>query len=510
MANNNWKIKELNEIFKHIEAKNNISVDTLNGLLLKAISYVINKEIDSDAEIELQNTEKNIIKIINTKKLIISDEEFKEEYEGDKLTSIYSIPFSKAKEINPNAKIGDTIAEEVFNEDFTPKINTLIQSAFKLEISKNQREKIYKEYSSKINQDVVAKFVSRETNGARFILEDGVECFLPMKYWNEAIPIEGSITKFIIEEVLEIPEKKYNYSQILVSNSSTKRLLELFSIEIPEIGSGFIEVVSISRIPGIHSKISFKQSPEYIGQLDILGCVIGPKGSRINAISEKLGGEKFDIVLFSEINEQYIANSLSPARVASVNKRTKNEDYLVVVPDRHSTLAIGKKGLNVKLAVELTKFNIDICSYSEAVENKIEILWNGNIDNVNELNIIEKQEGRVNRKPNLQTPNKKANSWFNKIDFEDYEKEIAEYQDEINNFKSDFKFESNMDFNLPKAQEIKTNNFKEKENQDTHEYSQKEMNKIKDNFTYDKDLLEGMDFDDIDFSEFEKEDEDNK
>ncbi|MGL5520374.1 MAG: NusA N-terminal domain-containing protein, partial [Metamycoplasmataceae bacterium] len=225
MANNNWKIKELNEIFKHIEAKNNVSVDTLNNLLLKAISYVINKEIDSDAEIELQNTEKNIIKIINTKKLIISDEEFKEEYESDKLTSIYSIPLSKAMEINPNAKIGDTISEEVFNEDFTPKINTLIQSAFKLEISKNQREKIYKEYSNKINQDVVAKFVSRETNGARFILEDGVECFLPTKYWNEAIPIEGSVTKFIIEEVLEIPEKKYNYSQILVSNSSTKRLL---------------------------------------------------------------------------------------------------------------------------------------------------------------------------------------------------------------------------------------------------------------------------------------------
>ncbi|MGL4343485.1 MAG: NusA N-terminal domain-containing protein [Metamycoplasmataceae bacterium] len=505
-----WKINELNKIFKHVEAKNEITIELLKRLLLNALTRVIQSDIDPEVELDLIIDENKGMQLISKNKIVVEDNFYNEDYEKNETVSIFSIPLSKAKEINSKIKVGDEIEEEINFEDFSVSLNTKILNSFKYEIIKNKREKIFNEYRNKIGEEVKVKLITEDPRGVSFLLEDGNECFMPLRYWNPNIPL-NNLNTLVIEEVIEAPDK-INRSQILVSNSSISRLKSLFEIEIPEIQSGIIEIVSIARIPGIRSKISFKQSPEHLGQLDVLGCVIGDRGSRINAISEKLGGERFDVVLYSDIPEEYISNAISPSRAVSINKRLKDDDFLIVVPNKHFTLAIGKKGQNVKLAVELTKKNIDICSYSEAIESNIEIKWNGNIQNIEELTMIENTEGRSPRRINSSNRNNNNNNnkySFNKIDLENFEKEIADYQDEINNFESNFDFGNELNFNQDSKQKndnLNKNNIQNNKD-DEQFWSQHEVKKVNENFNVDEDLLEDMeiDFDDIDFSDFEDE-----
>lgn len=508
---NKWKINDLYRIFKQIEAKHEISIQLLTDLLLSAITRVLRSDIDPEIELEVTIDEKNGLKVLNNAKEIVADDEYEEDYEKNAGTSFFSVPLSEARQNNPDAQIGQTCALNLNLDDLSPLLNTKILSAFKYELIKNKRDKIYNDYKDKISMSIPAKLIEDSGKGASFLLEDGNEAFMPLRYRNVAIPLNKDINHVVIEEVLENPDK-FNRSQILVSNSSIYRIKELFSSEIPEIQDGHIEIVDIARVPGIRSKISFKLNPEYVGELDILGCVIGDKGARINAITEKLGGERFDIILFDENIENYLINSVSPSKVISVNKRLKDNDYLLIVPDKQFTLAIGKKGMNVKLAVSLTKKNLDICSYSKALENDIQILWNGNIANEEELNIIENSEGKIPRRFNGQSNSSRGSQYsFNKIDIENFEKEIADYQNEINNFESNFEFNNEMFNHANKP----TNNSETKEEEQLIEEifdkpaSPKNDNNatkiVNDTFKADDDLLEDIDLSEFDFSDFDDE-----
>lgn len=509
---NKWKIKDLYRIFLQIEVKHGISIQLLSDLLLSAITRVLRSDIDPEIELEVSIDEQNGLKVVNKAKEVVDDSEYEEDYEKNPATSFFSVPLSEARKRDSKIKIGQTLELELNLNDLSPLLNTKILSAFKYELIKNKRDKIFNDYKDKISISIQAKLIEDTGKGAYFLLEDGNEAFMPLKYRNTAIALNKDINHLVIEEVLENPDK-FNRSQILVSNSSIFRIKELFAIEVPEIQQGNIEIVDIARIPGIRSKISFRLNPEFIGDLDILGCVIGDKGARINAITEKLGGERFDIILFDDNIENYIVNSVSPSKVVGINKRFKDNDYLLIVPDKHFTLAIGKKGMNVKLAVSLTKKNLDICPYSKAIENNIKISWNGNVSGIDELNLIENSEGRIPRRFGSQNNNTRGTQYsFNKIDIENFEKEIADYQNEIDNFESNFEFNNEM-FNSSNKQ---ADSPEEKEEERLIEEvfdkpvvsktnNSRETKIVEKNFKTDEDLLEDIDLSDFDFSDFDDE-----
>jgi N utilization substance protein A len=154
---------------------------------------------------------------------------------------------------------------------------------------------------------------------------------------------------------------------IFLSRSFPSLVTKLFEIEVPEISSGIVEIKSIARDPGSRTKIAVHSNDPNI---DPIGACVGPRGSRVMAVMNELGGEKIDIIQWDEKSEKYIANALSPAKVLEVKIIEKNK-ALVLVPKDQLSLAIGRDGQNVRLAVKLTGWKIDVKSVeSEEVEKE--------------------------------------------------------------------------------------------------------------------------------------------
>ncbi|MBP1721073.1 MAG: transcription elongation factor, partial [Deltaproteobacteria bacterium] len=145
--------------------------------------------------------------------------------------------------------------------------------------------------------------------------------------------------------------------QIILSRTHPGFLRALFEVEVPEISEGFIEIVSVAREPGNRSKIAVRTNDK---DIDPVGACVGMRGSRVQSVVQELKGEKIDIVPFSEDPVKYICSSLSPAKVSKVFMYDENKSMEVIVPDDQLSLAIGKSGQNVRLAVRLTGWKIDV------------------------------------------------------------------------------------------------------------------------------------------------------
>lgn len=484
--------KEILDLINFLSTSKNIERSVILDFLKNSIQRIINSQLDPDCEIKLLIDGDQLI-LINLNKLVIEDEE---EYKGD--SKVVDIHLSEAKEINPNAKVGDTIESKISFDDFSRSLYSKIEQSFRKEIINWEKRRIYEKYLPLLGTTVEAKLEEDfGGKGATFLLEDGTLCYMPTKYQNPSINLNNKkYHNVIIEEVYE-NSKSY---QVLVSNDSPNKVREILKREIPEIESGDIQIVGISRIKGERSKISFRKNPKYEGELDVIGCVVGQNGERIERVCNEIG-EKIDVVLYSDNIFEYIANSLSPAKIVSINKKAGTNDYLVVVPNRHNTVAIGKKGSNVKLTVELIRVNIDICSYSYAIENNIPINWNGNIANKEELDKIDEgyNISKMSSSTNKRVPNNR--NWKGGISsLDDFAKEIEEYNSEIRSYSpvdySSFNFESsknesnNDDFIEQKSKQVDTN----------------EIKNVNKNFKFDKEIAGDIDLDDYDFSDFDDDD----
>ena len=172
---------------------------------------------------------------------------------------------------------------------------------------------------------------------------------------------EGDRIKCYIVEV----KKTTKGPQIMISRTHPGLLKRLFELEVPEIFEGVVELKSVAREPGMRSKIAVYSRDENI---DPVGACVGPKGQRVQHIVDELHDEKIDIVKWDEDPAIYIANSLSPAKVVSVDVSEEEKASYVVVPDYQLSLAIGKAGQNARLAAKLTNWKIDIKSETQAAE----------------------------------------------------------------------------------------------------------------------------------------------
>lgn len=490
----NKRRKDALDLINFISKSKNLDIEIIISFLLNSIQRIINSQLDPDAKLTLEIINNHLV-LTNCNKLVIPDSE---EYFAD--SKVVDIHLSEAQKINPDVKIGDYISAPISFDDFTRSTYSKIEHSFRIEIVNWERKRVYEKYELLIGQTVEAKLEEDfGDKGATFTLEDGTLCYMPSKYKNKAIDLsEKKYHNLTIEEVYE---NSKNF-QVLVSNNSPNKVRELLKNEIPEIENGDIQIVSISRIKGERSKISFRKNPKYEGEIDVLGSVIGPNGSRINNVCELIG-EKIDIILYSDNIIEYITNALNPAKVISVNKKPVGNGFLVVVPDVHNTLAIGKRGSNVKLTVELIRVNIDICSYTYAIENNIPIHWNGNITK-DELPKLEENVNAINssyarRNPSRNKNTRNSSGFF--VDINEFEKEIAEYNSEISSYEpidySSFNYR-----NSENKKELEKENT-EKENKN---FMKNEINGFNENFKFDKDIAGDIDLNNYDFSDFDEED----
>ncbi len=488
--------KNILELINFVSTTKNIDRKIIIDFLRNSIQRIVNSQLDPDAEITLEIKDDELI-LSNLKKMVISDDE---EYKND--SEIVDIHLSKAREIDPNAKIGDTVASQITFDNFSRSLYSKIEQSFRIEIINWEKRRIYEKYQPLIGTVVEAKLEEDfGGRGATFTLEDGTLCYMPSKYQNQNIKLtEKKYHNVTIEEVYE-NSKSY---QVLVSNDSPNKVREILRREIPEIDRGEIQIVGISRIKGERSKISFRKNPKYEGELDVIGCVVGQNGERIDRVCAEFG-EKIDVVLYSDNMYEYISNALSPAKIVSINKKAGTNDYLVVVPNRHNTVAIGKKGINVKLTVELIRVNIDICSYSYAIENEIQINWNGNVT-PDELEKID--SGYVDSQAyitsgSLTNNNRRnnRNKWNNISSNLDFAKEIEEYNIEILSYEP-------VDYSQFEIESKKPNSsIEDIESIDEEELDKHEIEKVNKNFKFDKEIAGDINLSDYDFIDFD-EDED--
>lgn len=220
-------------------------------------------------------------------------------------------------------------------------------------IREAEREAIFDEFKNK-EGEVISATVQRIEKGIVFVdIGKGNGVMFP----EDQIPGEyyriGQRLRVFVAEV----KKDVKGPGIIVSRTRPEMIVELFSLEVPEISTGSVEIKSVAREAGSRSKIAVVSTEEGV---DAIGACVGQRGTRVQAIINELGGEKVDIIEWSENPAKFIANSLSPAKVINVEIKEKERMALVQVPEDQLSLAIGKQGQNVRLAAKLTGWKIDI------------------------------------------------------------------------------------------------------------------------------------------------------
>ena len=344
--------------------------------LKEAIAKTYQKHIDApEAQVRVE-IEKNELHVFH--QLIVVDDE------SETFDETLDILYSEAIKLNPDAKIGDIIENEVdFNEIGRTSINVAKQM-LKQRIKEYEKQRVYDEYKDK-EFDLISGII--KTVEDKFILVD-IKNTIGILLKSEQIPNEtyreGQTVKCIIKEV----SKNSKGSQVVLSRGDAIFVKRLFEKEVPEIAQGLVEIKAIAREAGERTKMAVYSRND---DVDAIGACIGPRGSRVQAVITEIKGEKIDVFEWNDDIGELVKNALAPAEVKAcfyANETTdpeltdedlekyekyNNRPLVVVVEDEKLSVAIGKRGKNAKLAVKLTNRKIDIKTESEVAEMGLDI-----------------------------------------------------------------------------------------------------------------------------------------
>ena len=276
------------------------------------------------------------------------------------------IPIDAARRIDPNAQVGDAISIPVDIQKFGRIAAQTAKQVVIQGIREAERGVVYESYSSKAQELLTGTVLRIDPNsGDMFIrIGQGNEASDAILRSSEQIPgekhAEGDLIRVYVLEV----HKANRGPLVHVSRTHPNLVRRLFELETPEIADGQVEIRNIAREAGSRSKMAVRATMEGV---DPVGACVGPRGGRVGAVVEELGGEKIDIVVWSEDPCEYVRAALSPADVVSVTLIPGQKACRVVVPDDQLSLAIGKEGQNARLAAKLTGYKIDIKPASQAV-----------------------------------------------------------------------------------------------------------------------------------------------
>jgi len=276
------------------------------------------------------------------------------------------ISLEEARELDSEAEIGDSLGVKL-DTDFGRIGAQTAKQVIIQKVRDAERENIYAEFKDR-KGDVVSGVVQRIEKGNVFVTVGRAEAIL---YGKEQIPGEvyrqGERLRAYILDV----QKNSKGPQIFLSRTHPGFLIKLFEMEVPEIAQGIIKVISAAREPGERAKIAVYSSDR---DVDPVGACVGMRGSRVQNVVQELRGERIDIIPWTQDQAKYVCNALAPAKISKVYIDEENRHIEVVVADDQLSLAIGKKGQNVRLASKLTGWKIEIKSESKMEKLSIEVL----------------------------------------------------------------------------------------------------------------------------------------
>ena len=293
-----------------------------------------------------------------------------------------------------NIDIGEFIEEPMESVEFGRIAAQAAKQVIVQKVREAERARAVDTYSDRVGEMVSGIVKRTERNGIIVDLGRNAEAFIPRE---EIIPRESIRPGDRIRAYLkEIKSEVTRGPQLYLSRTTPELLLELFKIEVPEINEGMIEIINGARDPGARAKISVKANDP---RIDPIGACVGMRGSRVQAVSNELGGERVDIILWDENPAQYVINAMAPAEVSSIMVDEDEHVIDIAVTEENLSQAIGRGGQNVKLACELTGWELNVMSVEQANEKSekesevLQAMFMEKLDVDEDVAIILTQEG---------------------------------------------------------------------------------------------------------------------
>ena len=368
-------MRELLKAMEELEKEEGISQEYMKDALITALEAAYKENYGTEENVKI-DIDKNGDIIVFAEKTIVEKVE----------DEVKEISLEEAKKKKKTSKVGDVVKVIIVPKDFG---RIAVQKGKQIIVQKlreKEKEVRFNEYQEK-KGEIITGIVQKAGEGKTVILDLGkLEGIMPVK--EQVEKDKYAVNQKIRVYVQDIVKREKGDVQVIVSRRANDFLKRLFEYEIPEIDEGLIEVKSVSREPGVRSKVAVYSKNENI---DPVGSCIGPKGLRIESIKKELRGEKIDVVEWSEDPAKLIAQALLPAEIMAIDINEETRFAQVIVADDQLTLAIGKKGQNVRLAVELTHWAIDIKGITEFKE----MIEKGEKDTSIDMEKIEEEQEKL-------------------------------------------------------------------------------------------------------------------
>lgn len=342
-------ITELDRILEEVRRDKDIDkqilIQTIEAALLKAAKNRYGHNVDIEAHF---NQELGEVELFQFRVVVNEVQNSKNE-----------ISLEESKKLDPDAQIGDSLGTKLDTADFGRIAAQTAKQVIVQNIREAERENIYQNYKDR-KGELINGIVQRFDRGDIIVNIGKAEAILPVQ---EQVPKERYRQRDRVKAYILDIRKMTKDPQIILSRTHTGFITELFKMEVPEISEDIVTIKNVAREPGIRTKIAVASSAS---DVDPVGACVGAKGSRVQNIVQELKGEKIDIIPWSDDIAKFVCNALAPADISEVIIDKELKSMEVIVPDDQTSLAIGKKGQNVRLAVKLTRWKIDIKSKTEA------------------------------------------------------------------------------------------------------------------------------------------------
>lgn len=345
MAKKEETVSMIDTLAEFKELKN-IDKDTMISVLEDSFRNVIAKMFGTDENYDvIINPEKGDFEIWRNRKVVADDE-----LEDSNL----EISLTDARQIDADCEVGEEITDEVHFADFGRRAILNLRQTLASKILELQKDNLYAKYKDKIGTIISADVYQVWKKEMLLLDDDGNELLLPK---TEQIPGDfyrkGETARAIVQRV----DNYNNNPKIILSRTDKLFLQRLLELEVPEINDGLITIKAIARIPGERAKVAVES---YDDRIDPVGACVGMKGSRIHGIVRELRNENIDVINYTSNISLFIQRALSPAKISSIRVNEEEKRAEVYLRPEEVSLAIGKGGLNIKLACMLTEYTIDV------------------------------------------------------------------------------------------------------------------------------------------------------
>ena len=334
------------DTFQEFKETKNIDRTTLVSVLEESFRNVIAKLFGSDENFDvIVNPDKGDFEI-HRNRIVVEDDNVKDENK--------EIALTEAQKIEPDYEVGEEVSEAVDFKKFGRRAILNLRQTLASKILELEHDSLYQKYKDRVDNIVSGEVYQMWKREILLMDDEGNELHLPK---SEQIPSDnyhkGETIRAIVKEV----QNENNNPRIILSRTSPAFLERLLEAEVPEINDGLITIKRVARMPGERAKVAVESYDE---RIDPVGACVGVKGSRVHGIVRELGGENIDVINYSSNTQLFIQRALSPAKVSSITLDEENHKAEVYLQPEEVSLAIGKSGINIKLASMLTEYTIDV------------------------------------------------------------------------------------------------------------------------------------------------------